>query len=56
MPGMPDLAMVESRDTHEDASLDRYVKLTMRIEATRDLERPVTGGPSGGTSNVGAIT
>lgn len=56
MAGMPDLAVIEGRNTHEDAGLDRHVKTAVRIQATRDLERPVARGPSRCASNVGAIT
>src|SRR5579872_1677284 len=55
MTRVPDLAVIEGRDTHENAALDRHVKLAVGIEASRDLERPVAGGPSRRASNVGAI-
>ena len=42
MPGMPDLAVVERRDPHEDAASERNVVWTAGIEAARDLERPMS--------------
>jgi hypothetical protein len=53
---MRDLTVVECRHAHEDARLDRHIELAVRVEAARDLERPVSGGPSRRTSNIGAIT
>ena len=44
VPGMTDLAVVERGYAHKDARLDRHIELAMRIEVTRDLERPMTGG------------
>jgi hypothetical protein len=55
MPRMPDLAVVEGCDTHEDAGSDRYIVFAVRIEAPRHLERPMSGGPAGCAANVGAV-
>ena len=52
---MSDLAVVESGDPHEDAGLDRHVKLACGVEPASHLERPEAGGPAGCASNVGTV-
>lgn len=56
MSGVPDLAMVECRDSHENAASQRNVILTSGIEAARDFECPMSGSPAGGAPDIGAIT
>src|ERR1700722_1404515 len=56
VPGVPDLAMVKCRDSHKSAASERNVIFTSGIEAARDLECPMSGSPTGGAPDIGAIT
>src|ERR1700730_17168542 len=55
MAGMPDLAVIEGRDPHESAALQRHVVLAVGVELARHLERPVPAGPARRTAHVGAV-
>src|SRR6516165_12147305 len=55
MPGMSDLAVIEGRNPHEDAGLDRHVVFAVGVKTPRDFQSPVPGGPAGRASHVRAI-
>src|SRR6185437_331802 len=55
MPRMPDLAMVEGCDPHEDSTPDWHIDLAAGVETPRYLERPMSGGPARRAAHVGTI-
>lgn len=56
MPRVTDLAVIESRDAHEDAVTDWNVVRASGIEPARHLERPSSSRPARGATNIGTIT
>src|SRR5262245_63987998 len=47
--------MVERRDAHEYAAVDRRVVPTRRLQAPHHLEHPASRGPAGGAPDVRAV-
>ena len=52
---MSDLTVIEGRNPHEDAGLDRNVVFAVGIETARHFQRPVSGSPARRAADVGAI-